>query len=139
MAAEFTEEPSSGSKHFFIAANPTDEIVVEEIAALNPDIENPESITTFLTLPAAASRTTLRQCDPIMDFTKSVMLTLNEHIIIALEVRRTRLALAAEKERNRHNREEARKKKLEEREEANQLRGIQAQDVAQAKATKLVE
>ena len=139
LAAEFEEEPSSGMEHYFIAADPTDEIAVNEITAVDTDIENLKSITTFLTLPTAAPRATSRRCDPIMDFTKSVMLTSDEYATAVLEVRRTRLALVAEKEQNRQNRKEARKRKLEKREEANQLRGIQAQEVAEANAKKLAE
>ena len=126
FAAEFEEEPSSQTEHYFIAADPTDEIVVHEIAAVDTNIKNPELIMTFLTLPAAAPRATSRRRDPIMDLTKSVMLTSDEYITAALEVRRTRLALATEKETNRQNREEVKKWKLEEREEANRLREIWA-------------
>ena len=60
LAAEFAEEPSSGTEHFFIAADPTDEIAVEEIITVDPDVENPKSITTFLTLPTTAPRATSR-------------------------------------------------------------------------------
>ena len=113
LAAEFAEESSLGTEHFFIAADPTDQIAVKEIVA--PEVKNPKSITTFLTLSAVAPRTPSRRRDPIMDFTKSVMLTSDEYVTATLEVRRIRLALAAEKEQNRQNREEARKKKLEEK------------------------
>ena len=119
LAAEFKEEPSSGMEHYFIAANSMDEIAVEEIAVVDTDVENLESITTFLTLPAAAPHMTSRRHDLIMDFTKFIMLTSDEYVTAALEVQRTRLALAAEKEQNRQNREEAKKRKLEEMEEAN--------------------
>ena len=54
LAAKFAGKPSLGMEHFFIAADPTDEIVVEEIAVVDPDVENLESITKFLTLPPAA-------------------------------------------------------------------------------------
>ena len=101
LAAKFEEEPSSGTEHYFIEADPMDEIAVEEIATMDTDIENPESITTFLTLPASAPRAMSRRRDSIMDFMKSVMLTLDKYVIVVLEVRRTRLALAAEKEQNR--------------------------------------
>ena len=112
LAAEFEEEPSSSTEHYFIAADPIDKIDVEEIAMVDIDVENLESITTFMTLPAAAPCATSRQHDPIMDFTKSVMLTSDEYVTAALEVRRIRLALAAKKEQNRQNREEAKKRKL---------------------------
>ena len=139
LAAEFEEEPTSHTKHFFIAADPTDEIAVQEIAAVDTDIENPELITTFLTLPAVAPHASSRRHDPIMDFTKSVMLMSDEYVTAALEVHRTRLALVVEKEQDRQNREEAKKRKLEEREEANRIREIRAQEVAKAKARKLAE
>ena len=129
------EEPSSGMEHFFVVADLTDKIAVEEIAVVDLDVENPESITTFLTLPTATPRVTSRRHDPIIDFTKSVMLTSDEYITIVLEVRRTRLALAVEKEQNRQQREKAKKRKMEERKEANHLRGIWALEVAEAKAS----
>ena len=74
---------------------------------MDPNVENPESITKFLTLPPAMPRAMSRYRDSIMDFTKSVMLTSDEYVTTALEVRQTRLALVAEKEQNRQNREEA--------------------------------
>ena len=124
LAVEFAKEPSSSTKHFFIVVDPTDEIDVEEIAAMDLDVENPESIMTFLTLLTAVPPATSRRCDHIMDFTKSIILTSGEYVTVVLEVRRTKLALAVEKEQNRQNREEAKKRKLEERKEANRLRGI---------------
>ena len=110
LATEFEEEPSLGTEHYFIAADPTDEIAVEAIAAVDTNVENRESITTFLTLHATVPRASSRRHDPIMDFTKSVMLMSDEYVTAALEVWRTRLALADEKEQNRQNRDEAKKR-----------------------------
>ena len=100
LADDFVEELTSTTEHFFIVVDPRDKIAVDEIIAIDPTIENPKSITTFLMFPIAAPGAMSRRRDSIIDITKYVMLTSNEYVIVVLEVRWTRLALAVEKERN---------------------------------------
>ena len=96
LAADLVEEPSEATEHYFIAADPVYNIVVDETASIDPNVKNPELITAILMLHTAAPRATSRRRNPIMDFTKSVMLTLEEYVNAALEVKRARLAMAAE-------------------------------------------
>ena len=78
---------------------------IEEIAIMDPNVHNPKSIMQFLTLPAVASRATSTRQGLIMDFTKSIMLTSQEYMNAALEVRCLRFVLIAEKETSKQERE----------------------------------
>ena len=80
LAVEFAVEPCDVTEDYFIAADPEDNIVVEEICAVDSNIKNPESIIRFLTLLTVVPRATSRRRDSIMDFIKSVMLTSEEYV-----------------------------------------------------------
>ena len=100
LAIKFVKQPLKATEHYFIASNSADNITIDEIATIDPIVENPKSIITFLTLPTTTPRAMSRRWDPIMDFTKSLILTLDEYVNAVLEVRCVRLAMVAEKERN---------------------------------------
>ena len=89
-----TKEAFEATEHYFIAAHLADDITVDKIATIDTNIENPESITTFLTLPMVAPRATSRR----PNFTKSVMLTSEQYMNVVLEARRARFTMATEKE-----------------------------------------
>ena len=94
LIAEFAVEPCEAIEHYFIVVDRVDDIAVEEIAAMDSNVENLESITTFLMLPTVAARAMSRRRDPTMDFTKSIILTSEAYVNALLEVRRARLAVA---------------------------------------------
>jgi hypothetical protein len=52
-------------------------MLTEEVASLDPTVSAPESITQFLILPTITARANpqRRLTDPVVDFTKSIMLT----------------------------------------------------------------
>ena len=56
MEAEFDKVPDSTAAHFFVAPDHTDEEVANELARLELNEGEPESITRFLTLPTIAAR-----------------------------------------------------------------------------------
>jgi hypothetical protein len=51
MAIEFFVEPDSYVQHFFITADAGDSKVSEQARELDPTVNEPASITRFLTLP----------------------------------------------------------------------------------------
>ena len=80
MANEFDEVPDSSASHFFVALDLADngEGAVE-IATIDAGEGEPESITRFLTLPTIAARASSKCRDPLLDFTKSKILTSDEY------------------------------------------------------------
>ena len=62
-------------------------------------------------------RVSYKHRDPIIDFTKSIMLTSDEYMEVATELRQSKIEVAKEKERLRIEKEERRKQKAAEREE----------------------
>ena len=102
FAANFAEELTLMSEHFFVAADSTDEIAMEETVVVDPNVDNLEFVTRFLTLPIVAREViTSRRQNPILDFTKLVMLTSYQYMNATIEVRYARLVVATKKERNR--------------------------------------
>jgi hypothetical protein len=69
--------PTSTIHHFLVDIDSFDPMLVEEAAGLDPTMSIPESITQFLTLPTITVRVNpqTRLTDPVVDFTKSSILT----------------------------------------------------------------
>jgi hypothetical protein len=78
--------------------------------------ENP-SITKFLTLPTTSARVSNKKQDPIVEFTKSIMLTSDAYIQVAEELKTRSEEAAKEKEKRRIEREDTKRRKVEEKEE----------------------
>ena len=76
-------------------------VFTKEIATRDPNVHNLESITRFLTLPTVVPRAKSTRRDPIIDFTKPMMLTSKEYANATLEVKCTRLIVAIEKKKSR--------------------------------------
>jgi hypothetical protein len=75
IATDLAQKPNSQVEHYFVDRDCADQGVAEDIAGLDPGIIEPESITRFLTLPTVTPRTKSKFRDPILDFTKSHILT----------------------------------------------------------------
>lgn len=61
-------------------ANSSDLNFVEDVVGYERDGDATDSIRRFLTLPTVTARVTQKFRDPIMDFTKSIMLTSDEYV-----------------------------------------------------------
>lgn len=90
----------------------------EEIAGLDPEVEEPDSITKFLQLPTVSARTSTKKRDPVVDFAKSIILTSAANEEAARGVRDAREQAKQDKERQKEEREESRKRKAVEKSEA---------------------
>jgi hypothetical protein len=76
IAAELDQVPDVSVSHFFVDADTSDPAIAEEAVGLDPTVSTPESIMRFLTLPTITAKAPRRRfIDPVVDFTKSVMLT----------------------------------------------------------------
>lgn len=158
MANEFDEVPDSSASHFFVAPDPADsgEGAVE-IATIDAGEGEPESITRFLTLPTIAARASSKRRDPLLDFTKSKILTSDEYTAAVQRLNDAKELAAREKERLRTEKEasrqrktaekearaaalaEARARRLEEKEEAARLKALRVAELAAARAAKAAE
>ena len=116
MEAEFGEVPDSTAAHFFVAPDQSDEDVANELARLELDEGEPESITRFLTLPTITARANPRRRDPILDFTQSKILTSDEYAAAVERQKEAKESAAREKERLREEKEAAKRRKALEKE-----------------------
>lgn len=97
------------------------------------------SITQFLTLPIVAARVNTRSRDPIMDFSKPIMLTSDQYIAAAAKLNESRAQAARQKEIARREREEKRKRKELERDEERRAKEARVAEVAEARTQKMAE
>lgn len=147
LAGDFDRQPDEQTEHFFVHVDPSEEAAVaEEVAGLDPDVSQPESITQFLQLPTFAPRANSRRRDPIVDFAKSIILTSHAYEEAAVGVITAREAAAQQKEQQKQDREEARKRKAQEREESNTRKAAEKEESlrlkqqrAQEKATAMAQ
>ena len=98
IEADFAEVPLSTAEHFFVDVDPANPCEDEELVGLEAGSENVPSITKFLTLPTVAARASARMRDPIMDFSKSIMLTSEEHMATATHLKEAKENAARQKE-----------------------------------------
>lgn len=77
LATSFAKVLESNVEHFFVNADLSDPTAADEIVRL--DVDSVESITRFLTLPTLAARAFAHNCDPCMDFSKSIILTSQQY------------------------------------------------------------
>ena len=158
MQNEFDEVPDSNASHFFVAADPADisEEALEIMSIDNVEGE-PQSITRFLTLPTTTARASSRRRDPLLDFTKSIILTSDEYTAAVQRLNDAKELAAREKERLRTEKEEsrlrkgaekearaveiaeARARRAEEKVEAARLKALRAAETAAARAAKAAE
>jgi hypothetical protein len=133
MACKFDEVPDSSVSHFFVAPDPADsgEGAVE-IATIDAGEGEPESITRFLTLPTIAARASSKRRDPLLDFTKSKILTSDEYTAAIQRLNDAKELAAREKERMRTEKEASRQRKTAEKE-------ARAAALAEARARRLEE
>ena len=109
MESKFDEVPDSSASHFFVAPDPADNGEgAFEIATIDNAEGEPESITRFLTLPTIAARASSKRKDPLLDFTKSKILTLDKYTAAVERLNDAKELVAREKERLRTEKEVSR-------------------------------
>ena len=119
-------------------ANSSDLNFVEDVVGYERDGDATDSIRRFLTLPTVTARVTQKFRDPIMDFTKSIMLTSDEYVNATAQVRQAKADAARDKERAREEKELRKQQKVLEREEEKRQKEAHATDLAHARLLKIV-
>jgi hypothetical protein len=130
---------SGENEHFFVHVDPNDPDVdiVEEMDS-DAGEENP-SITKFLTLPTTFARVSNKKQDPIVEFTKLIMLTSHAYIHAVEQLKLRSEEASKEKERRRIKRQDTKKRKAEGKEERTLTREWKAANRAAEKARKTLE
>jgi hypothetical protein len=78
MAVEFSTAPDSDMHHYFIILDAADPEVIEQVGGLDPIVDEPMSITWFLTLPTVTRQRNTKIRDPIFDYAQSKIFTSEE-------------------------------------------------------------
>ena len=133
IAADLSRDPNVETEHFFVGVDPAEPTSPDEIGGLDPEVQAPDSITQFLQLPSFTPRANSRRRDPIVDYTKSVILTSAEYEDAAIAVQNQRENAIKEKERQKQEREELKKRKAAEREVANAQKVAERQEILRRK------
>ena len=139
LEADLGRAPSIETQHYFIDVDNENPYLRDEAAGLDPAIMEPQSLTRFLTLPTVTARINPKKRDPIVNFAKSVILTSNQYIEAAHQMRTRREEAATTKERNKEERVESRKRKAAEKEEATARRAIEREESRRLKEQKAHE
>ena len=105
IATDLSRDPNAETEHFFVGVDPAEPTPPEEIGGLDPEVQAPDSITQFLQLPSFTPRANSRRRDPIVDYTKSVILTSAEYEDATIAVVNKRENAIKEKEQQKQERE----------------------------------
>jgi flagellar biosynthesis GTPase FlhF len=136
---DFREAPSASTSHFFVALDGSPVEADEEIGLLDPTVEEPESRTQFLQLPSVTARTSGRHRDPVMEFSKSIIITSAEYIEAAHAIKTARENDKKAKELAKQSREEMKKTKAIEREEERARKVVEREASLRRKEERAVE
>jgi hypothetical protein len=98
LEVDLAEVPDSNAEHFFVDADPSNPTTADEVIGLEDNPDGVDSITRFLTLPTVAARVNARHRDPIMDFSKSIMLTSEQYISAIAQVQEAKASATRQKE-----------------------------------------
>ena len=133
LEREFAEAPRATTSYYFVAVEDSDVGVDEDIAGLEPNDEEPSSITQFLQLPTVTARTSGKRKDPIIEFSKSIIITSCQYMEAAAAVKESKERDKKEKEQARLAREENRKRKAREREEEQARKAVERAEALRQK------
>jgi hypothetical protein len=139
MAQDFSEEPDTAVLHYFVNLDPTDPKVMEHVGGLDPNINEPTSITHFLTLPTVTRQRHTKFKDPIFDFAQSKFLTSNEYSTAAEELRLAKQLAERAKQQQRHQKEDSKRRKALKWEEWRMAKDVAREEAARLKELRAAE
>ena len=84
---------------------------VEDIVAFESNDSDPYSIIQFLQLPTITTRVKSRRGDPIIDYTKSIILSSSQYVEAAAKIRLSKEVATREKAAQKELREETKRRK----------------------------
>ena len=128
LEVDLGQVPSTEMQHYFIDVDNENPDLGNEVARLDPAIMESHSLTRFLMLPTIIARINPKKRDPIVNFAKLVILTSDQYVEIAHQIRTRREEAATTKECNKEERVESRKRRAAEREEAIARRATECEE-----------
>ena len=133
--------PDATTEHFFVHATASELKFSEDIGGLEPNCTNPQSITSFLSLPTITQRSNPRRCtsDPIVNFSKSILLTSEDYMNSVQQMQAQNVERERQKQTAHIERAEAKRRKVEEQEERRVRREAHQRQMAEERARKLQE
>ena len=139
LEGDFAEAPTSTTSHFFVGHDGSEVTPEEEIGVLDTDIEEPQSITRFLQLPSVTTRTSGKRKDPIIEFTKSIIITSRQYVEAAAAVKDKREKDKKDKQEAKQAREDQKKRKAIEREEERARKAVQREAAQREKEERALQ
>jgi hypothetical protein len=139
IEADLAHQPTADIEHVFVNAESCDEGSVGEATDLERPLSEPQSLTKLLKLPTIIARIGSKKKDPIVNFAKSVILTSDQYISAAQEMRNSKEVVAKYKEQQKVERDESRKYKAVAKEAASARRAIKREEAQRAKERPLAE
>jgi hypothetical protein len=134
MATEFSAEPDSSLQNFFVTADTSDPEVSEQVGGLDLAVNEPASITSFLTLPTVTRQRHTKIRDPIFDFAQSKILTSEEYTTTTEKLKLAKEMVERAKEQQCCKKQDLKRRRAMEREE-----GRLAKAAAHEEATRFKE
>jgi hypothetical protein len=131
MVVEFEAVPDLVVQHFFVSGDSADPEVTAHIGGLDPDVDEPPSITRFLNLPTITRQRHTRIRDPISDFAQSKILTYDQYTTAVEQMKMASEMAQLAKEQQRVDRQVSKKRK--EREKGHLAKAIVREEAARMK------
>ena len=125
IGTDLVQEPNPTSIHFFVDIEPCDRESYREAIDVDHPNRDLDSITTFLTLPTNTARIESKKKYPVINFSKSLILTSEQYITVVQEMKNSKEEAAKQRQNQRTEREECRKCKAVEKEEAQARRVVE--------------
>ena len=134
-----SQAPSAETQHYFVDIDNENPDLRDEVVGLDPAIMEPHLLTRFLMLPTATTRINPKKQGPIVNFAKSIILTSDQYVESAHQMRTRREEATTTEECNKEERVESYKRKAVEREEAMARRTIEHEESRRLKEQKAHE
>ena len=133
--------PNATTEHFFVNTIALELELSEDIVRLEPNCTKPQSITSFLSLPTITQRSNPRRrtFDPIVNFSKSVLLTSKDYMNSIKQMQEQNVERERQKETAHIERAKAKRRKVQEQEERRVRWEAHQREEAEERACKLQE
>jgi hypothetical protein len=139
MAEDFSKELDTAVLHYFVNSDPTDPEVMEHVGGLDPCIDEPTSITHFLTLPIVTRQRHTKFKDPIFYFAQSKILMSDEYSTTVEELRLAKEMAKRANQQQRHENEDSKRRKALKREEWRMAKAAAREEATRLKELRVAE
>jgi hypothetical protein len=139
IVADFDRIPESTTSHFFVGVDESDPTTTSKIATFDSCESDPHSIMQFLQLPTVTTRVNSTRKDPIIDYTKSIILSSSQYIEASTHIRCCKENAMREKATPKERKEEIKRKKAVDREADTTRQAAEREESARQRDQRLAE